>query len=893
MGVARPDALEVLLSEVPPPTWRRAQAWTTFLRLFSEDARPERASPVAVNLDRARSELERHALERLAGALNELLREHLEVALGPLSFVWLGAERAALGAAQGSAWSALEERRGELPWLAQVPAPGEPALDVAERLIESLARLGADELRVGLWRARARRAALGPAEGERAFEELYRARGADAVLRRRALAGWIECLLDRGAVGRAAAALEDGRGAGLAAGDRRLAQLAIWVALFAGQAGEARALAERAGPWAGRVPAAVVELRAERPDWLALLAGSAPAPGPLPVREAAPERSRRAVGALAFVVVAFEPGRGLRRVHADVAPALAARLEDWWAERENAYLHASELEHRAIVTARSVVVHRSAQAALPGALDPSARALALEPVLDAEGEVAGWLRMEFAHHLVPAAAERRELARGWRVALAAAGRAHSSAGSSEEWQREWHEARDAVVRRAFEGFVATLGIKTALRHWWGLVLEENGPRTCAEGGRPLEGELAGRARALARARSTRGAVIFDEPDASLALHASSASGAVLPVVDGAELFGFLAIESARRRDFRPADGERLAAAARSFGRALRVARFRDWHRARFGFDVVLEAGASRFGRRVHDFVAAGRSSASIALTGARGTGKEIIARWLHFESAHRDAPIACVRCARPDALARLRELAAEERGGTLICDDVAALEPAAQALVAGELARPWGDRAAGGPRAPRWRVIATLCEPLGAARASGRLLPELAEPLQRLELFVPPLAERREELPELARVLALRFAAEENLAPIELPDGALALLWRQPWPGNVRDLENLIFKLTLLAPGSALEPADIQDVARRFGLELVRRLPSRHPNREELLAALRTTRTARGTANKTRAALYLGWDPDTLVARLRDAGLGEHPDLDAPFEAAPETADEA
>ena len=90
-----------------------------------------------------------------------------------------------------------------------------------------------------------------------------------------------------------------------------------------------------------------------------------------------------------------------------------------------------------------------------------------------------------------------------------------------------------------------------------------------------------------------------------------------------------------------------------------------------------------------------------------------------------------------------------------------------------------------------------------------------------------------------------------------------------------------MFKLVLFGAGRSLDAPALRAVADRFGVPLLERLPSRHPDRRDLAAALRTTRTGRGSWNKTRAATYLGWDPDTLVARLEDAGLGSDPDPDS------------
>jgi hypothetical protein len=79
-----------------------------------------------------------------------------------------------------------------------------------------------------------------------------------------------------------------------------------------------------------------------------------------------------------------------------------------------------------------------------------------------------------------------------------------------------------------------------------------------------------------------------------------------------------------------------------------------------------------------------------------------------------------------------------------------------------------------------------------------------------------------------------------------------------------------------------ITPDDVARIAHSFTIELARKLNSRHPLRSDLIAALRATRTAGGRINKTRAAQFLGWDPDTLVARMQDLGVGDASALDAP-----------
>jgi DNA-binding NtrC family response regulator len=97
----------------------------------------------------------------------------------------------------------------------------------------------------------------------------------------------------------------------------------------------------------------------------------------------------------------------------------------------------------------------------------------------------------------------------------------------------------------------------------------------------------------------------------------------------------------------------------------------------------------------------------------------------------------------------------------------------------------------------------------------------------------------------------------------------------------LRQLEHFVYRLGLLAGEGVIEDALIADVARAAGLELRARCDSRAPVGESLRGALELTRKQNGAWNKTRAALYLGWDPDTLVLRMREAGL----ELDGTVEA--------
>jgi DNA-binding NtrC family response regulator len=154
------------------------------------------------------------------------------------------------------------------------------------------------------------------------------------------------------------------------------------------------------------------------------------------------------------------------------------------------------------------------------------------------------------------------------------------------------------------------------------------------------------------------------------------------------------------------------------------------------------------------------------------------------------------------------------------------------------------------------------------------LRPDLLAALDCWHYVLDPLAHRRSEIPALSQFFVERAAREEGLPVPCLADDARALLWRQSWPGNLRELEQLANRVVLLNARRQLTAEDLAEVITRSGKEVVPRLPSRHPLRPDLEAALQSTQTSGGRTNKKRAALYLGWDPDTLVLRLREAGLG-------------------
>lgn len=863
------DTLEMLLPDVHPRQRDVARRVTLFLRLLSNDAGATSAS-CGVDAARAGLELEQQGQRAVRAALEDLLRSHLNAALGPDDFAWMGAPRSDYE----NAWEQLDGLRRESPSRAGVPRPGESAVQVATRLLRCLAEAGADPARVGWWQARLERATTGATAAEPALRAACEALAADEGCAAEARADVAACLLDRGAP---RACIEwlggegpmgDGRSgeAHVTGRVRQLLECARW-ALGARVGGDVLA-----GP--GPLPRGFEQVCEERGLVLPrrVLNGerSAAAVGPV--------RDRSFFGASTLAVFRFRGG--LEPLALDVAPALGERVHAWLDELDGRWTVAGSAEQRLVLQARPVREHAEGTECLRGALDATARARALAPVRGEDGEVAGWLYLECAHHLLPATPRLESWARAWRNALLAPPELDDEArspalrpvshgvsvgGRGVEDARSERDART----RTFADVVAALGIKTAHRRWSGFEVDGEQWRLVAQGGKGLADtrEAAGGARALGRALATGGSVRLVEPDPRLSFHRAAASGVFVPVVLLGRPVALLALESARRNDFKTADVERIEAMLGAAALSLRVASFRAWHERRFGRDLAFPCADADFACFAERLIAVARTDQPVVVSGPAGVGKRTFARWLHFESSRAEEPLPQRRGSDPG---RGQDLG--ERGeGNFVLDAFEELAPEQQAAWLAFLEG--RDRRCGLPPFPR--IFATTRTGAADRDRSDGLHDALLRRLERYELCVPALARRRAEIPALVAFLLERAAQELALEPPHLGEDVLAALWRQDWEGNTRELDNTLHQLALAHPGEAVGTAELASLEGALGRSFRKRLSSRRPRREDVDAALFTTRTAGGRANKRRAASLLGWDRDTLLARMRDMGLPE------------------
>jgi DNA-binding NtrC family response regulator len=315
-------------------------------------------------------------------------------------------------------------------------------------------------------------------------------------------------------------------------------------------------------------------------------------------------------------------------------------------------------------------------------------------------------------------------------------------------------------------------------------------------------------------------------------------------------------------------------------------------------------GGSPAMRRVYDVIAhVTDMTASILVTGESGTGKELIARAIHRQGVRRDRPFVAVNCAALPAELLESELFGHERGaftgaharklgkfevahtGTLFLDEVGALRLDLQpkllrALQEREIERVGGTR----PIPVDVRIVAATNVDLRQAVAAGRFREDLYYRLHVVPIVVPPLRERRDDIPALARYFLARYAAQFGKTMRDLSPGALEALVRYEWPGNVRELENIIARSVALADGPVIQLEQIpMDVALAPGVTMREEQLNLREARQEFERVLILRALDRAEGNQTVAARLLGMHRNTLCVKLAQLGLrapdsnGTHP----------------
>jgi len=318
-------------------------------------------------------------------------------------------------------------------------------------------------------------------------------------------------------------------------------------------------------------------------------------------------------------------------------------------------------------------------------------------------------------------------------------------------------------------------------------------------------------------------------------------------------------------------------------------------RGKYGFDSL--AGHSRLMQRVFEQVRqVSKWNTTVLIRGESGTGKELIANAIHYNSPRASGPFIKLNCAAlPDNLLE-SELFGHEKGaftgavsqrkgrfeqahgGSLFLDEIGDVSPAFQAkllrvLQEGELERVGGSHTLH----VDVRIVAATNQDLEAAVETGHFREDLYYRLNVVPIRIPPLRQRPEDVPELARFLVTKIARQQQRR-LEVTDGAIRLLMMHNWPGNVRELENCLERGAIMSESGIIDRDVVKfgDLDDSVGLapapnNVPERIDLNDPNleeRERVIAALEQAGWV-----QAKAARLLGMTPRQIAYRIQTLNI--------------------
>ena len=292
----------------------------------------------------------------------------------------------------------------------------------------------------------------------------------------------------------------------------------------------------------------------------------------------------------------------------------------------------------------------------------------------------------------------------------------------------------------------------------------------------------------------------------------------------------------------------------------------------------------------------------VLIQGPAGSGKEVVARMVHARSRRTDGPFVVLNCATlapgrfeeelfgleagPDPAVQPRRAGVLERahGGTLLLDEISDMPLETQGKIVRALQDSTFERLGGSSRVKvDVRVLSTTNKDLHNEIAAGRFREDLYYRLAVVPLKVPALRERREDVPALAQHFMLRSAENAGMQPRELSIDTLAALQAYDWPGNARQLRNLIDWLLIMAPGSAADPVRADMLPPEIGANAPALL-NIDPTADIMGLPLREARDlfetqylqaqlVRFAGNISRTAQFVGMERSALHRKLKQLGV--------------------
>jgi len=295
------------------------------------------------------------------------------------------------------------------------------------------------------------------------------------------------------------------------------------------------------------------------------------------------------------------------------------------------------------------------------------------------------------------------------------------------------------------------------------------------------------------------------------------------------------------------------------------------------------------------------TNATVLIHGESGTGKELFARAIHYLSLRKDKPFVAINSAAIPRELLESDLFGYEKGaftgadarklgkleiadkGTVFLDEIGDIDLALQAKLLRVLQEQVIERVGGGkPIKIDVRVIAATNKNIETAVTSKLFREDLFYRLNVFPITIPPLRERRDDIPALAHNFLNKYSVEVRKGPLAISDEALDIMMKSPWKGNVRELENVIERAVIYADGGIIRAQDLGISEANILDSLAEHVPMDGPLQEVAAAATRIAESRRirqvlkqTSGNKTRAAEILQVSYKTLLTKIKDYQLEE------------------
>ena len=354
---------------------------------------------------------------------------------------------------------------------------------------------------------------------------------------------------------------------------------------------------------------------------------------------------------------------------------------------------------------------------------------------------------------------------------------------------------------------------------------------------------------------------------------------------------------------KPFQTDRLLLVVRRALEAAHLARENAELRLRAGPEIELTGDSTGIGQLRAAVEKVAPTGSRVMIGGAAGAGKEVAARMIHARSRRAEGPFVALNCATlnpgrfeeelfgveggadPTSPARRPGVLERAHGGTLLLDEVSDMPLETQGKIVRALQDQTFERLGGSVRVKvDIRVLSTTNKDLQAEIAAGRFREDLFYRLAVVPLRVPSLKERREDVPALARHFLARSAETSGIPGRVLSTDALTALQAYDWPGNVRQLRNLMDWLVIMAPGTSSDPIRAEMLPPEIGSGAPA-LFNADPSADIMALPLREARDLFETqylqsqllrfgGNISRTAGFVGMERSALHRKLKQLGIG-------------------